>query len=249
MLARRSAVNGIIHDPLMIAAGGLARPTTTSPSSPVRPSSLPSTSARHNFPAMALNNNNNNYTSPYPSSSNISVLTSVPGGPSVAAVAGGTAATKATVAVGLKNIAGSLFKMASCFALRDIDIIKIESRPAASTSCSVCMSGGAGVTGGPLTSLTPTPARASISTAATAGSSVAVAASSSVVHHRKKHWDQIYYIDYTPSTSPAVNAALLANLQEFCLWVRELGYYSAGLHHEIEVVPTEWRQILDVVSY
>ena len=37
---------------------------------------------------------------------------------------------KASIVLALKNIPGSIFKMSSCFALRDIDIIKIESRPA-----------------------------------------------------------------------------------------------------------------------
>jgi prephenate dehydratase len=41
-----------------------------------------------------------------------------------------TAAKKATLALALRNIPGALFKMSSCFAFRNIDINKIESRPA-----------------------------------------------------------------------------------------------------------------------
>ena len=41
---------------------------------------------------------------------------------------------KASIAISLKNIPGAIFKMASCFAFRDMDIVKIESRPA--TVCS-----------------------------------------------------------------------------------------------------------------
>ena len=37
---------------------------------------------------------------------------------------------KSSIVVALKNVPGSIFKMSSCFALRDIDILKIESRPA-----------------------------------------------------------------------------------------------------------------------
>jgi chorismate mutase/prephenate dehydratase len=37
---------------------------------------------------------------------------------------------KSSIVVALKNVPGSIFKMSSCFALRDMDILKIESRPA-----------------------------------------------------------------------------------------------------------------------
>lgn len=36
---------------------------------------------------------------------------------------------KASIALALRNIPGAIFKMASCFAFRNLDIIKIESRP------------------------------------------------------------------------------------------------------------------------
>jgi prephenate dehydratase len=42
----------------------------------------------------------------------------------------GTSRRKSSVAMALRNIPGAIFKMSSCFAFRNIDIIKIESRPA-----------------------------------------------------------------------------------------------------------------------
>mmetsp|Transcript_30042 Transcript_30042/g.50805 ORF Transcript_30042/g.50805 Transcript_30042/m.50805 type:complete len:378 (+) Transcript_30042:49-1182(+) len=116
-------------------------------------------------------------------------------------------AHKASIALGLKNIPGALFKMSSCFALRDMNITKIESRPS------------------------------TIANRLTEARSFT-----------KKHWDLLYYIDYEPSPSPAVNRALLENLKEFCLWIRELGYYAPGLH-AIEAVPSEWNDIVDVVCF
>mmetsp|Transcript_12937 Transcript_12937/g.19462 ORF Transcript_12937/g.19462 Transcript_12937/m.19462 type:complete len:357 (+) Transcript_12937:40-1110(+) len=47
---------------------------------------------------------------------------------------------KATVVLSVKNTPGSMFRMISCFALRDINILKIESRPA-STACRLAIPG------------------------------------------------------------------------------------------------------------
>jgi prephenate dehydratase len=128
-----------------------------------------------------------------------------------------TAATrcahKASIALGLRNTSGALFKMASCFALRDLNIVKIESRPSSVAS--------------------------KLRFSSVEKSPLAAGA---------KHWDLIYFIDYTPSPHAETNRALLNNLQEYCLWIRELGYYAPGLH-AIEVVPSEWSQIIDVIGY
>lgn len=40
------------------------------------------------------------------------------------------AGRKSSIALALRNIPGAIFKMSSCFAFREIDITKIESRPA-----------------------------------------------------------------------------------------------------------------------
>lgn len=120
-------------------------------------------------------------------------------------------ALKASLALGLRNVPGALFKMTSCFAFRDMNIVKIESR--------------------------------SSSVAAFTTSSCTSSLAST-----RRHWDFIYYVDYEPSDLPAVNVALLRNLREHCLWVRELGVYHAGLHHE-EAAPAEWKNLLEVVGY
>jgi prephenate dehydratase len=99
--------------------------------------------------------------------------------------------------------------MSSCFAFRNIDIIKIESRPA-----SVAMQ---------LPTL-PSEARA----------------------FTQRHWDLIFYLDYEPSSDEEVNAAMLRNLQEYCLWIRHLGNYVAGLT-PVENTPSDWSQLIEVL--
>jgi prephenate dehydratase len=117
---------------------------------------------------------------------------------------------KASIAVSMRNLPGAIFKMTSCFALRDIDILKMETRPATTAMC-----------------LPNMPAE-----------------SRPFTH---KHWNLIFYIDYTPSVHKEVNLALLRNLQEFCLFVRELGSYVAGLSDVVAHRP-DWQQVKDVMS-
>lgn len=75
-----------------------------------------------------------------------------------------------------------------------------------------------------------------------------VACPSSLLTSSRRHWDLIYYLDYEPSDSPVANQALLAALREYCLWVRELGFYYAGLH-PVEPAAAEWKNLLEVVGY
>ena len=117
---------------------------------------------------------------------------------------------KASIVLALKNIPGSIFKMSSCFALRDIDIIKIESRPA----------------------------------------SVAIGLQSVPSEARpftSKHWNLVFYIDYILSDNASTNEALLTNLNEYSLWVIELGTYYSRLR-KIESSPREWKNLIDVLA-
>ena len=139
---------------------------------------------------------------------------------------------KASIALTIRNIPGSLFKTTSCFALRGVNIIKIESRPSSVLLLPTPIS---------KTALTLRKQQGSI-TYSTPVSSVGTPAPC-------KHWEQLYFIDYEPSEHSAVNSALLNNLSEFCLWVQELGYYHANLQ-QVDTVSAEWRwrDVLDVVA-
>lgn len=50
---------------------------------------------------------------------------------------------KSLIAVALKNVSGSFFKVASCFALRNVDLLKIDSRPASAAWQAGLPTGGA----------------------------------------------------------------------------------------------------------
>lgn len=117
---------------------------------------------------------------------------------------------KTSIVLFMRNVPGAIFRMSSCFALRDIDIIKMESRPS-----TTAMNLGAGL---------DHPLRCAPSD----GSSAA------------RHWNQIFYVDFTPSPLPEVNAALLANLQEYALYLRILGDYCAAKEEDVRAKPAQW---------
>ncbi len=129
---------------------------------------------------------------------------------------------KSSIALALRNIPGAIFKMSSCFAFRNLDIIKIESRPA-----TVSMNFQHKIL----------PNRLSANVTASLGSPRPFT---------QYHWDLIFYIDYTPSDKAEVNELLLQNLYEYCLWIVELGTYQCGIKN-IENSPSEWSQMKDVL--
>lgn len=113
---------------------------------------------------------------------------------------------KCSIALGLKNVPGALHKMTSCFAFRNIDVIKIESHPAS-----------------------------------------AVKGKPSELYQHQKHWDLIFYIDYEPNNSNETNEALIANLKEYTLWIKELGVYVSEINKIDTGAPVEWKSVIDVI--
>jgi prephenate dehydratase len=92
---------------------------------------------------------------------------------------------KCSIAVSLKNETNALMKMVTCFALRELNIMKLESRPASSVF------GGENPTGDAI-----------------------------------KHWDLLFFIEFEPGYSQSINKAVMENLEEFCVWIREFGTYE-----------------------
>jgi arogenate/prephenate dehydratase len=109
---------------------------------------------------------------------------------------------KCSVAVALTNEANSIFKVISCFALRNLSVFKLESRPASS---------------------------------APDWSELATSTSSGGV----RHWDYLFYIDFEPAYSNEINDALMNNLKEFTIWVREFGVYQQNLA-TVEACRSPW---------
>jgi arogenate/prephenate dehydratase len=110
---------------------------------------------------------------------------------------------KCSVAVALTNEANSIFKVISCFALRNLSIFKLESRPA---------------------STAPDWSELTTATSSTGG---------------VRHWDYLFYIDFEPAYSNEINEALMSNLKEFTIWVREFGVYQQNLE-KVEAVRSPW---------
>ena len=101
--------------------------------------------------------------------------------------------------------------MTSCFALRDINVYKVETRPSNTAI-----------------GLQDLP--------------------SSPPGSRFKHWDLIFFIDYQPSDSDAVNQALLSNLTEYCVWVRPLGIYRQFGQRQTITEPSNWSNMVDILA-
>ena len=108
---------------------------------------------------------------------------------------------KCGIAVALTNEANSIFKVISCFALRNLSIFKLESRPASTA-----------------------PDWSELASSSAGG---------------VRHWDYLFYIDFEPAYSSEINEALMANLKEFTIWVREFGVYQQNLA-SVEAVRSPW---------
>ncbi|KAG6953787.1 hypothetical protein JG687_00012205 [Phytophthora cactorum] len=111
--------------------------------------------------------------------------------------------TKSSIVVAVPNEPQALFKIVSAFALRNVMIVKIESRPAA-----------------------------------TAGNLFAA---------QTMHWDYIFYIDYITSQDPTQEARLRSNLEEFALWVKDLGTYSSS-GGKANVEPPRWKSVVNAIA-
>ncbi|RMX68853.1 hypothetical protein DD238_003966 [Peronospora effusa] len=111
--------------------------------------------------------------------------------------------TKSSIVVAVPNEPQALFKIVSAFALRNVMIVKIESRPAA-----------------------------------TAGN---------LFTAQTTHWDYIFYIDYITSQDSIQEARLRENLEEFALWVKDLGTYSSSCG-KTSVEPPRWKSILKAIA-
>lgn len=111
---------------------------------------------------------------------------------------------KASVVIAVPNEPQALFKIVAAFALRNVMIVKIESRPAA-----------------------------------TAGSLFA-----SQTHH----WDYIFYIDFIAHPDSAVDASLRRNLDEFALWVKDLGTYASTSGAKTNVEPPRWKSVCNAIA-
>lgn len=121
-----------------------------------------------------------------------------------------TSSSKSSIVLAMRNIPGAIFKMSSCFALRDIDIIKFETRPA----------------------------------------TTAMKVANLTFESRlltEKHWNFLFYVDYVTPNDEAIREALLANLNEFCLFIKPLGTYKSGLGN-VSAQPAQWGQMKDMLS-
>jgi prephenate dehydratase len=141
---------------------------------------------------------------------------------------------KCSIALALRNIPGAIFKMSSCFAFRNLDIIKIESRPA---TISI------GLSFPPLN----TPNTNSSMSGSTSNNNSPRKLGNDERPFTQKHWDLIFYIDYEPSENKEVNDAMMSNLSEYCMWIRILGNYQSGLH-SLDTLPAS-EYLKDILSY
>lgn len=102
-----------------------------------------------------------------------------------------SAKLKRSLAITLRHEEGSMFKMMSCFAFRNIFIHKFESRPSSK-------------------------------------------ALSMFNEEGSKHWEYVHFIDFEPSPEAATNEALMKNLEEYCIRVRDFGVYQTHRSQKVQ---------------
>jgi arogenate/prephenate dehydratase len=126
---------------------------------------------------------------------------------------------KTSVAVALANVPNALFRTVSCFGLRSINILKMESRPAITASHTVFKKEGSANPADTTPNKKPVP----------------------II----KHWDYIFYIDFEPDMDKEVNSNLMKSLEEFTLGVRNFGTYQQNLPDVINV-SSPWKGLAEI---
>ena len=172
---------------------------------------------------------------------------------------------KTSVVCLLPNTSGAIFKIVAQFATRDLNIVKLETRPACSgeicwSSYSCC---GGSVSIRPFyfpfihfsflfccnrefscfcCSLGSLPFFCShlsnLFSAVHSFSflcSILFSGGTAVYSSNPKHWDLLFYIDFEASPLQATNDAVMGALREFSVWMRELGTYRTCAQDKLEV--------------
>ena len=130
---------------------------------------------------------------------------------------------KCSVAIALRNETNALFKMVSCFGLRSINIIKMESRPATTASNTKF--------------ITNAPSSKQNTNNTTPQKKYSV-----------KHWDYLFYVDFEPSWDVKKHENLMENLKEFSMGVRNFGVYKQNLP-DVLVVRSPWHGVGMLSTY
>lgn len=116
-------------------------------------------------------------------------------------------ALKASLVLGLSHEAGSIFRILSCFAMRNVNVLKFEMRSAK-----------------PFTN-----GQSASPFSGNASQADLEAAASPFISSRSAQWSYLFYVDYALSPSDQVNSALLASLKEFSITLVQLGVYQQNL--------------------
>jgi len=132
----------------------------------------------------------------------------------------GAAALKSSAVMSLSNEAGSVFKILSCFAHRNVSVLKFEMRAQTNKPF-------AHATHAPLNSTAPR----GTTPASTPRQSMTLQSPYSRPSHK---WSYVFFVDYQPPADNAVTERLIANLREFSLKFIELGTYKQNLTYDAD---------------